>query len=213
MANRSDSGGPKGLSVRQLTLIFLGAVGVCALFFALGYLVGTNNRPADSGLATEQVPPPGEIPPTVNPPVQYSDAEQTPLDRPGQGSVIEQNINSTPAPAAAAAPTAPVKQAPPPAAAERSTRKSPSTPAAILPAARAKGLMIQVSASHAEQEASTLVRKLKSQGYSALLVTPEEAGAHDRIYRIQVGPYATRRQAMQAMERLGRAGFKPFIKE
>lgn len=214
MTSRSNSG--RGLSVRQLTFIFLGAVGVCALFFALGYLVGTNNRPPDSGLATEQVQPPGEIPPTVNPPAQTSNSAQTQADHSSQASVIEQNLNPSSTRAAAGAPPAASAAKATPAPSDQNVQRQPQ--AAFVPVhsrtrPSAHGVMVQVSASHARQEASTLVKRLKSQGYSAALVTPAEAGTHDHIYRVQVGPYTSRREAMRVMEKLGRAGFRPFIKE
>src|SRR5579885_3570624 len=76
MASKSDPPGAlRSLSVRQLILIFFGAVGVCAVFFALGFLVGSNGRtPNPSAPQVERVAPPSEIPPTVNQPLESSNS-------------------------------------------------------------------------------------------------------------------------------------------
>lgn len=204
MATRSEpSGSWRGLSVRQLTLIFLGAVGVCAMFFALGYLVGANGRPANNGLTAEQVPPPSEIPPTVNPPAQSSPLPEPETSPGSQPSVIEQDIKPTAVPThSSAAPEA--KTTP------QSVR---TTLQPSIPPTPTRGLMIQVAASHTEADASQLVKTLRAQGYHSVLITPQEAGMHDHIYRVQVGPYGSRPLALAAMRKLNQKGFHPFIKE
>lgn len=205
MATRSDPPrGSRGLSVRQLTLVFLGAVGVCALFFALGYLVGVNGRPAATDLATEQVPPPSEIPPTVNPPAQSNSLPETRT----QSSVIEQNIEPTSAsPASNPSQPSRIQEAP---ARPQNAQPVPEVSGGQAPA---KGIMIQVAASHTAGSASQLVKALRAEGYHSVLVTPQEAGFNDHIYRVQVGPYESRPQAIAAMHTLSQKGFHPFIKE
>ncbi|MGH9327087.1 MAG: SPOR domain-containing protein [Terriglobia bacterium] len=210
MASRSEpSGSWRGLSVRQLTLIFLGAVGVCAIFFALGYLVGANRQPANAGPMTEQVPPPSEIPPTVNPPAKTNPASESEGTPGSQSSVIEQNINpSAPASAVATPSHSDGDQATQPA--PQSVRHVIRAPSA--PQGPAQGLMVQVAASHAEADAASLARALRAEGYHSVLVTPRQAGLRDHIYRVQVGPYGSRPQALEAMRKLSEKGYYPFIK-
>ena len=54
---------------------------------------------------------------------------------------------------------------------------------------------------------------MTSRGFPAFVQTPEQAGAGDKLYRVQIGPYPTREAAEQVKPRLEQAGFKsPFIK-
>src|SRR5438445_13302987 len=64
MTERTQS----GLSARQLILFFFAGVAVCGVFFALGFLVGYNERAPTVAADTERVTQPSDIPPTVNPP-------------------------------------------------------------------------------------------------------------------------------------------------
>ena len=58
-----------------------------------------------------------------------------------------------------------------------------------------------------------MVAALKSLNYPVNLVTPEQAHASDNLFRVQVGPYATRENAEKVRTKLTLDGFKqPFIK-
>jgi cell division protein FtsN len=43
-------------------------------------------------------------------------------------------------------------------------------------------------------------------------VPPQYSDAKDNLYRVQVGPYATRAEAVRVRDRIAKEGFKPFIK-
>lgn len=176
----------RGLSVKQWTLVFFGAVVLCAIFFSIGYLVGSHGPKAVAGPAVEQVPPPSEVPAPINPPLQDSSAPSASRASSRSATVIEQNLPS------------------------RST--APRSAASSQPAARA-GVMIQVAALRTQSDAESLLRTLKAHGYHAVLVTPEEAGGRDSLYRIQIGPFGSRDQALKPLQKLSEQGFKPFIKE
>lgn len=218
MAPRSEqTSGVRGLSVRQLTLIFLGAVGVSAMFFALGFLVGNNRRSASAAPNVEQVSPPGEIPPTVNPPVQNSQNTPSVQDSAPGGAppIVEQNINSQ---AVSSGKSPSNRKTPALSAAPASVATPLAEPGAPLKtpphAQTAPGdLTLQVAALHTQREARSLVRRLRKQKFAAVLLTSQEAGTHDRIYRVQVGPFSSRRAALAAQKRLRRGGFKSFIKK
>jgi cell division septation protein DedD len=53
---------------------------------------------------------------------------------------------------------------------------------------------------------------LKGRGYSAFLVAPGQSRANDNLYRVQVGPFASRGDAEKARAKLTQEGFKPFIR-
>lgn len=188
----------KGLSVRQLAMVFFGAVGLCAIFFALGFLVGANRRAPQAAPVVEQVPPPSEIPTPINPPLQDSQASGPPptSSRGAQtATVVEQNLPPSRPPVKKTA-SAPTRSVAPTA--------QPTSPTSI---------MIQVAALRTEGDAQSLAHELKSHGYRAVVVTPAQARAGDNFYRVQVGPFSSRADAIESVHKLGRQGFKPFIKE
>ncbi|MDE3178393.1 MAG: SPOR domain-containing protein [Acidobacteriota bacterium] len=187
----------RGLSVGQLTVIFFGAVGLCAVFFALGYVTGANRRNPPSGPSVEQVPPASDIPAPINQPLdasQNSPSANSSASKSQSATIIVQNLPS------------------------RENRQEHAGAAgasrAGSQAARgrsAPGVVVQVAALRAESDAKSLVRILQSRGYHTLLVSPGEAG--DALYRVQVGPFASRSDAVKSVQKLSRQGFRPFIKE
>ncbi|HLI31010.1 MAG TPA: SPOR domain-containing protein [Terriglobia bacterium] len=210
MASRSEqTAGPGGLSVRQLTLIFLGAVGVSAMFFALGFLVGNNRRAASAVPSVEQISPPGEIPPVVNPPAQSAQsAGPAPNPAAGEASpIVEQDIKSQNAPSPKSQSNAAAVTLAPPSSSVPAPAQAPS-----LAETAGGRVMLQVAALRTQREARSLERRLKAHGFASVLLTPREAGTRDRMYRVQVGPFATRVKALAAQKKLKRAGFRSFIK-
>jgi cell division septation protein DedD len=71
---------------------------------------------------------------------------------------------------------------------------------------------VQVAASQNQQDAEKLVKELKSRGYAVFVVTPEFTHAKDNLFRVQVGPFATREEAQKVRDKIAKEGFKPFIK-
>ena len=72
--------------------------------------------------------------------------------------------------------------------------------------------MVQITASRTRQDAEALVKVLKGRGYPVFLVTPGTAHTNDNLYRVQVGPFASREDAEKVRTRLTQEGFKPFIR-
>ncbi|MGH9448045.1 MAG: SPOR domain-containing protein [Terriglobia bacterium] len=211
MASRSDPpASAGGLSLKQLTFIFFGAVAVCAVFFALGYLLGNSQHGSTEAASVQQVPPAGEIPAPVNPPLQDSSSSansSTPASTPQSSTVIEQNLkgSGTPPPAPSSMQGASSRNSAP----AKAVRFQPSRPVRRAP----RGMMVQVSASHTKSAAQALTARLKVLGYPALLIAPRGHGAGDDVYRVQVGPFASRQAAGRAVRKLDRQGFRPFIRE
>ncbi len=187
----------RGLSARQLVLMFLTGVAVCAVFFAAGFLVGYNERWSRGSPSTENVAPSGVIPPTVN----------TPAAAEPSGS--EHSEAATPA-------ETPAAQTPTPARPPKPAAKPAAS--AARRAAPSGGMMqgafwVQVVASSTRPDAEHVIRILKGKGYPAALETPAQAGASDRLFRVRVGPFVTREEAEQVRGRLVHDGYKqPFIK-
>ncbi|MGH9397564.1 MAG: SPOR domain-containing protein [Terriglobia bacterium] len=192
----------RGLSLRQLTFIFFAAVGLCAIFFALGFLIGANRRNSVASPVVEQVPPPSDVPAPVDTPLQDSQAGGAlPASKSKQSpTVIEQNLPSSRT------------------GAEPTSRAGTGQPAKVSAPQAARhagqpGVMVQVAALRTERDAQSLLRVLKSHGYRAILLTPGNAHARDNLYRVQVGPFPARAQAVRALHKLSSQGFRPFIKE
>jgi cell division septation protein DedD len=82
----------------------------------------------------------------------------------------------------------------------------------IAPRAAGAGFTVQVTAVRTRQDAEAVVRVLKGRGYSVLLVAPQHAGSSDTLYRVQVGPFASRDRAEKALAKLKHQGFNPFIR-
>jgi cell division septation protein DedD len=209
----------KGLSARYLVMVFLMGVAACAVFFSLGFLVGYNERSSKTAGVTEQVTPLGVIPPTVNPPLETvpvmtkespsggSTAAQKSMGR--TSSKAEKESKST---AARGAQISDV-DIPPPAASTANSRTGAAPPAAAGKSVQVgMGFTVQVAASRDKQDAEKLVKELKSRGYAVFLVLPEYANVGDNLFRVQVGPYASREEAQTVRDKIAKEGFKPFIR-
>ena len=212
----------KGLSTRHLILVFLAGVAVCGVFFSLGFLVGYNERSVRLAPVTERVSAPTTIPPTINPPLETvpvgpkGAATSTPTvppppaplqAGPPQFSPSEkkpETASGTPSPAIAP-PSSPAKAAKQPVA-------GGAAKAAAGVGATGAGFTVQITASRTKQDAEALVKVLKGRGYPVFLVAPGNAHANDNLYRVQVGPFASRDDAEKARTKLIQEGFKPFIR-
>jgi cell division septation protein DedD len=225
-----------GLSAIQLALVFLTGVAVCAVFFAIGFVVGRNQQPptVSASANTEQVPPPAPTPANSSAGATTS-GNTSPAPAPAEGGVVSRS-NPGPSPgssalsaAASPVPPTPVQEAPPksesnrlPAAPIPSQTQSTASNLAVAPnavaaqpgAGTAAGgkIVVQVSAVGVRQDAETLVNLLKERGYPAFLITPEEAGAGDKLFRVQVGPYRSDPEAIGVRNKLMADGFKPFVR-
>jgi DedD protein len=74
------------------------------------------------------------------------------------------------------------------------------------------GFTVQIAASRTKQDAEALVKILEGRGYPVFLVAPEYARANDNLYRVQVGPFASKEDAEKVRAKLTQEGFKPFIR-
>jgi cell division septation protein DedD len=212
----------KGLSTRHLILVFLAGVAVCGVFFSLGFLVGYNERSARMAPVTERVSAPATIPPTINPPLETVPvgpnpaATSTPTVPPPPEPIESGPPRSSPSeqkPETASGTLSPVT-APPssPATVEKQPVSGGAATAAAGLGATGAGFTVQITASRTRQDAEALVKVLKGRGYPVFLVAPGNAHTDDNLYRVQVGPFASRDDAEKARTRLTQEGFKPFIR-
>jgi DedD protein len=206
----------RGRTFRAGVLLYLACIAVCGIFFALGFLVGFNERGSHSAPSTEVVTGPSVIPPTINAPPdsgQQIPSPDTSGDRTAPNAEPETEIiPSTPnQPSQAAAEN--------PSSAASSKKKHKAEEAPAPPPAQSaahgdvgEGIILQVAALRTKDDAETMVNLLRGRGYAVFMSTPQKSHAEDSLYRVEVGPYRTRAEADKARDKLVQDGFKPFIK-
>jgi cell division protein FtsN len=184
-------------------------------------------------------PPRGEVAPTAEggdptkaatPPTERSEEPQVqpatpPLDEQPPVAVNREAKAEAPSaskskPAETAKANAPVAPAPAktpePAAAAPSKPPAPGAPATSAPAPAAAtsaaartGYAVQVAAVNAKGEADSIAKRLAGKGYSAYVEDPKGS---QKMYRVRVGTFKTRREAQTTADRLKKEeNFKPWV--
>lgn len=164
---------------------FFGAVMLCAVSLAMGYMMG---KRAGTSAA---VPAPA--------PTQAAPASGA--AKPGASRAAEVLPAESTSPPAEAMP-APATSAPKAAAAKPA--KAPEM------AAAPKGIMVQVAAVTRQEDAETLASALRKKKYPVFVMPP--AGA-DKFYHVQVGPFAELRDADAMKAKLAGDGYNAIVKK
>ena len=209
------------LGTAKLLGLFFGLVMVCAVFFALGYTLG---RKSDSGLAlasasaplqssSNGMKPAGSASPQSAPAMTfYKAVEQkdanpqlTPASADGTtpipaasgqaGSPPNTSAAITSSPAASSTGTAVQSQTP------------TTDPMTVLPTA---GYFVQVAAVSKQDDAEALVDALKKKQYPAFVAG---SSSTDKLFRVQVGPFADIKDAEATRSRLINDGYNPILKK
>lgn len=182
------------LGTGKLLVLFFGLVGICALFFALGYSLGRKSEPGvTTASASTAQPAPGSNKASSGSP---SSAPMT-----FYKSVEQKDVNPEFTPSTdtkAEAPTASTETAP-------AQAPAASTGDTTLPTS---GYFVQVAAVSREEDAQALVDALRKKQYPAL-VSP----AGDKLFRVQVGPYPDVKEAESMRTRLIGEGYSPILKK
>jgi len=183
---------------KQLLSGFFIVVVLCAVAFAMGYVVGQNSPrtaklAADqpSGTAQDSRPQPASpvVPAATQPAPQPSTPAQTADSGSGGGSGTE---STPPQPT-----TQPARE---PAAA-------PAPPPAATPAEAPPGSFWQVLATMNQESARDLVQTLKDKGFPAQL-----SPGPNNLTRVLIGPYTDTAAMARAKTALENAGFHPVRK-
>jgi cell division septation protein DedD len=193
------------LGTGKLLVLFFGLVGVCALFFALGYSLGRKSEPtlAAASPATPQISSnttKASGASTANPApsmtfyksVEQKDANSEltpPADTKGD-STAAAATNTTTTSAPASTPAA-----------------GPSDSAAALPTS---GYFVQVAAVSKQEDAEALVDALKKKEYPAFVAAQATT---DKLFRVQLGPFAEVKEAEGMRTRLIGDGYSPILKK
>ena len=193
------------LGTGKLLFLFFGLVGVCALFFGLGYSLG---RKSETSFATNSTPSAPQV--SFNTSKAGGGAASTPAQSMTFYKAVEQkdaNAELTqPADSktdtTAAAPTNGTTTA-----AAASPTANASESSAALPTS---GYFVQVAAVSKQEDAQALVDALKKKEYPAFVAPLATA---DKLFRVQLGPFADVKDAEAMRTRLIGDGYSPILKK
>jgi DedD protein len=190
------------LGTGKLLVLFFGLVGVCALFFALGYSLGRKSEPAVttasaaltpqiSSNATKASGSTGHAAPpmTFYKAVEQKDANPeltAPADAKADSTGAANSMTST----TAATPVA-----------------NPNDSTTALPIS---GYFVQVAAVSKQEDAEALVDALKKKEYPAFVAAQATT---DKLFRVQLGPYGEAKEAEAMRTRLIGDGYSPILKK
>jgi DedD protein len=191
------------LGTGKLLVLFFGLVGVCALFFALGYSLGRKSEatvtaasaatPAISSNATKG----GASTANAAPPMTfYKSVEQkdaNPELTPSADTKTDTNAASSSNSTTSNAPA--------------STSAANPNDSATLPTS---GYFVQVAAVSKQDDAEALVDALKKKEYPAFVAAQATT---DKLFRVQLGPFAEVKEAEAMRTRLIGDGYSPILKK
>jgi len=173
------------LGTGKMLGLFFGLVVLCAVFFGMGYSMGKSAVKS----APELLPSPS----TSSTHPAESKPSGTPAP-PQQEVVQQQSVPLTSA--GSGAPPSP-SSTPSPSAANQAV-SSPDT-----------GFFVQVAAVSKQEDAEALVESLKGRQYAAVIVS----SASDKLFHVQVGPFADIKDAESVRTRLVSDGYSPIVKK
>ena len=182
------------LGTGKLLALFFGMVGVCALFFALGYSLG---RKSDLGVAAVGNAGTPKVSTTAN--KASSGAAASPQ------MTFYKNVEQKDANAELNA-AAETKSDSAAAAADKSAQNNGVDPATTVPTS---GYFVQVAAVSKQEDADSLVDALKKKEYPAFVAS---TAANDKLFHVQLGPYADMKDAEGMRTKLIGDGYNPILK-
>ncbi len=188
------------LGTGKLLVLFFGLVGICALFFALGYSLGRKSEPpittASAAVGPQTVPgtnkASGASAPA--PPMTFYKSVEQKDANPELTPAADAKTDTTSTPASTAPAQAPAANTP--------------DPTTTLPTGTS--YFVQVAAVSKQEDADSLVDALKKKQYPALIAAPVPT---DKLFRVQVGPFTEIKDAEAMRTKLIADGYSPILKK
>ena len=231
----SREGNSFNLDHRHLAFFFLAAVGVCAVFFALGYLVGRahvqtpaakepwaeknpggpemavdSSQPNESPLKTSpqtEEKDPGVVTKDMTHEAGPSPVGEPPPDLDFYNAVKDPKVegNFHPDPVQKKKTSKPSKSS--------STKNETGHGSTAQPEKHSAEpvISLQVAALKSTAEAEKLSKTLRLKGYRVFIIHPDKDQS-DHLIRIQVGPYNSESEANRIRKKLESEGYKTIIK-
>jgi DedD protein len=176
-------------------------VAICAAFFAVGYSLGRKSEP---GISTASAAPSPQSASTKTKATANS-TSQPPMTF--YKAVEQKDANSELTPPSESKPDTNATQ--PNAASNQAQTPAANTsdPMTTLPSA---GYFVQVAAVSKQEDAEALVEALKKKQYPAFVAATSTA---DKLFHVQVGPFADIKDAEAMRARLISDGYNPILKK
>ncbi len=196
------------LGTGKLLALFFGLVVICAVFFSLGYTLGRKSEP-ELTQASAAAPQPAAKDLRMNVPAAQPAPPMT-----FYKSVEQKDANAQLTPASADTATNRAANAPAPAADSAASAASAPAPETANPpdpmAIPASAYFVQVAAVTKQEDAEALVDALKQKQYAAFVAVNSPG---ERLFRVQVGPFADIKDAEGTRSRLINDGYNPILKK
>lgn len=183
------------LGTGKMLALFFGLVILCATFFGMGYSLGRNT----SKTTAELLPSPSTSKPlrTLQPAGSVNA-----INNPGEAATKAPDPQTTPAVSTATTSSPSTSAASP----DQTASSAQAPGAQTQPGA---GYFVQVAAVSKQEDAEALVDSLKGRQYQAFIADP---GA-DKLFHVQVGPFADVKDAETMRTRLVNDGYNPILKK
>jgi DedD protein len=180
------------LGTGKMLALFFGLVALCAVFFGMGFSLGKNSAPQGGSVQAATAVSNGR------PTAVKAGEPRPPTDLTFYKAVEQKDPNAELAQKAADSPAAK------PAAADND---APPDPASLV--ANPSSYFVQVAAVSKQEDAAALVDALKRKQYAAFAAN----GAGDKLFHVQVGPFADIKEAEGARGQLVKDGYNPILKK
>lgn len=181
------------LGTGKMVAIFFGLVILCALFFGMGFLLGKNSSRQGADIQSAEVPAGGTA---ASASAKRPSAADT---NAGRQSATDMTFYKS------------VQQKSPdsslPATADNTNTQSTSTGSTVGSAG--SGYFVQVAAVSKQEDADNLVEALKKKQYPAVAAQLSV----DKLYHVQVGPFAGIKEAETMRSQLLADGYNPILKK
>jgi DedD protein len=192
------------LGTGKLLFLFFGLVGICALFFALGYSLGRKSEP---GMSASSPTPAATTSLSAN---KTNNGSPAAPPMTFYKSVEQKDANPQLTPAADSktdTASATVGANPTNATPGQTPAANAADPATTLPSSAA--YFVQVAAVSKQEDADALVEALKKKEYPAFVAAQS---ATDKLFHVQVGPFSDVKDAEAMRTRLIGDGYSPILK-
>ncbi len=184
------------LGTGRMLALFFGLVGICALFFGLGYSLGkSSSKPAVAAEEQPQTKAESRLAPKPTTPPKPNAGDLTFYQ------AVKQSDTAAPAPPAGS------DNSDSPVGAATAAGVAPQPLVGIVDSG---SYLVQVAAVTKKDDAQALLSALKKKSYPVFIATNEP---HDRLYHVQVGPFGDVKDAEAARAHLVADGYNPILKK
>ena len=230
------------LGMGKLLGLFFLLAAICGVFFSIGYSLGKssgreqalNDQPAQqsapadttaAGSGSSENKPSAAVAAKSDTPAPASDEANATTQQNNMTfyKAVQQNDNATPAvaPASATAPSGPkvvAASTPAPVTNQPATTTpgvaashvSPEVISHTSPVTGPGTIVVQIAAVSREDDAVSLAGALRKKNYNVFVVN--NPVTNDKLYHVQVGPFATVQEAEAMKARLVGEGYNPILK-